>query len=106
MIFQQKKIRIADIVVCSIRTDRGYARTIKPVSIEANSEVVLPVKVAQVCSDTDVLLDPLTNLANYNILGAKSLVTVRKGKARLRLVNPTKQNITLKGIKVLALVSK
>ena len=101
-----KKLRIADIVVCSIRTDRGYARTIKPVCIEANSEVVLPVKVARVCSDTDVLLDPSPNLANYNILGAKSLVTVRKGKAQLRLVNPTKQNITLKGNKVLALVSK
>ena len=33
-------------------------------------------------------------------------MTVRKGKAWLRLVNPTKQNITLKGNKVLALVSK
>ena len=100
-----KLLRIADIEVCSLRTDTGYARTLKPACIRANSEVILPVKVARVCSGTEVLLEPYTTLTKLGIMGAKGLVTVKKGKAVLRLVNPTEKDVHLKGNKVLAEVS-
>lgn len=45
-------------------------------------------------------------LANENILGAKCLVKVNKGKSVMRLINPTERNIQIKGNKVLAVVSQ
>ena len=100
-----KLLRIADIEVCSLRTDTGYARTLKPTCIRANSEIILPVKVACVCSGNEVLLEPNSTLTKLGIMGAKGSVTVKKGKAILRLVNPTEKDVHLKGNKVLAEVS-
>lgn len=76
-----KLLRIGDLKVCSLKTDQGYARTLKPVYIQAFSEVTLPVKVARVSSGTEVLLEPQANLMKNNLMGAKSLVRVKKGKS-------------------------
>ena len=94
-----------NIKVCHLHTNTGYARTIKPITLPANSEVDMQVKIARVSSDKEVLLEPLVKLANENILGAKCLVKVNKGKAVLRLINPNDHDICLKGNKVLAIVS-
>ena len=54
----------------------------------------------------EVLLEPLSNLVNNNIMGAKCLVKVNKGRAALRLINPGDKCVHLKGNKVLAVVSE
>ena len=53
-----------------------------------------------------MLLEPSVKFANENILGAKCLVKINKGKAVLRLINPNDSDIYLKGNKVLAIVSQ
>ena len=105
--FKGKKMVLQDnIKVCHLHTNTGYARTIKPITLPANSEVDIQVKIARINSDEEVLLEPLVKLANENILGAKCLVKINKGKAVLRLINPNESDIYLKGNKVLAIVSQ
>ena len=101
-----KQMTIQDIKVCSLKTDTGFARTIRQTNIRANSEVVIPIKIARFKSGNEVLLEPLQNLAKQNIIGAKCLVKIRNGKAMLRVVNPTNRDICLKGNKILATVSQ
>lgn len=103
--FVRKQMIIRDIKVCALKTDTGYASTVRPTVIEANSEVLIPVKVAPVKDEEEVLLEPLGSLSSLNIIGAKCLVTEKKGKALIRLANPTAQKIYLKGNKMLAIVS-
>ena len=102
-----KKMIIQDHVkVCNLQTNTGYARTVTPVTLPANSESDIQVKIARVNTDQQVLLEPLARLANENIMGAKCLVKVNKGKAVIRLINPNEKEIRLKGNKVLAVVSQ
>ncbi|WAR08352.1 hypothetical protein MAR_018310, partial [Mya arenaria] len=92
--------------VCNLRTDTGYARTVRPTVVKAMSEVNIPVKIARIKDGNEVLLEPLTNLANHNVMGAKCLVKVKKGRATIRIINPTDKDVYLKGNKVLAIVSQ
>lgn len=102
-----KKMLIQDQVkVCSLRTNTGYARTVKPIKLPANSEIDIPVKIARVSTNEEVLLEPFSRLANESILGAKCLVRVNKGKSVMRLVNLSESDIYLRGNKVLAVVSQ
>ena len=102
-----KKMIIQDHVkVCSLQTNTGYARTVKSINLPANSEIDVQVKIARVNTSDEVLLEPLARLANENLLGAKCLVKVNKGKSVMRLINPTETNIQIKGSKVLAIVSQ
>ena len=102
-----KKMILQDnIKVCSLQTNTGYARTVKPVVLPANSEVDIQVKIARVNNTDEVLLEPLSNLVNNNIMGAKCLVKVNKGRAAIRLINPGDKCVHLKGNKVLAVVSE
>ena len=102
-----KKMTIQDnIKVCSLRTNTGYARTIKPATLPANSEIDIQVKIARVTTNDEVLLEPLSKLTNINIMGAKCLVKVNKGRSVMRLVNPTDKDIHLRGNRVLAVVSQ
>lgn len=87
-------------------TKTGYARTVKSVNLPPNCETDVPVKIARVNSNEQILLDPLTSLVNQNIMGAKCLVKVKKGKDKLRLINPTEQPVTLKNNKILAVPSE
>ena len=102
-----KKMIIQDhIKVCTLQTNTGYARTVKPVTLPANSEVDIQVKIAWVATDEEVLLEPLSKLANVNIMGAKCLIKVNKGRSVMRLVNPTDKDIHLRGNRVLAVVAQ
>ena len=85
------------IKVCNLQTDTGYARTVKPVVLPANLEVDIQVKIARVNNTDEVLLEPLSNLVNNNIMGAKCLVKINKGRAALRLINPGDKSFHLKG---------
>ena len=92
--------------ICHLTTNTGFARSVKSTLIPANSEANVNVKVARLSKDRQVLLEPVKTLSNQNLSGAKCLVTVRKGKAVIRLLNPTNQDIEIKGNKVLAAVSE
>lgn len=80
-----KQMIIKNIHVCSIKSDTCYARTVRPNSIKANSEVVLQVKVARVKTGIQILLQPFANFVNVSILGAKCLVKVSAGRVMIRL---------------------
>ena len=102
-----KKMNIQnDVKVCNLQTNTGYARTIKPVALPANSEIDINVKIARINTGDEVLLEPLGKLSYENIMGAKCLVKVNKGKSVMRLINPTDKVIHLRGNKVLAIVSQ
>ena len=92
--------------VCSLQTNTDYARTAKPVKIPANSEIDIQVKIARVNTDDDVLLEPLSRIANESILGAKYLLKVNKGKSVMRLINLSETDLYLRGNKVLAVLSQ
>ena len=105
--YKTKSFHIQDsLKVCNLTTNTGYARTVKSIDLPPNCEMDIPVKIARVNSNEQILLEPLASLANQNIMGAKCLVKVKKGKAILRLINPTEQTITLKNNKVLAVASE
>lgn len=100
-----KKFIIQDFLkVCSLTTETGLARTIRSVGIDPHSEVNVPVKISKTKSGTQVLLEPLESLSRQNILGAKCLVTVTKGRAVLRVINPTDKPVYLNSNKTLAVV--
>ena len=100
MIFQD------NLKVCSLRTNTGYARTVKPTYLKAQSEIDIQVRIARVNQNEEILLEPLTSLCHQNIMGAKCLVRVKNKKAIIRLINPTNRDINIKSNKVLAIVSQ
>ena len=65
---RRTKMTIQDsLKVCSWQTNIGYARTVKPTTIYANSEVEIPVKIPRVTKDEEVLLEPMTRLSQDTI---------------------------------------
>ena len=104
---KDRKMIIQDhIKVCTLQTNTGYARTVKPVTLPANPEVDIQVKLARVATDEEVLLEPLSKLTNINIMGTKCLIYVNKGRSVMRLVNPADKDIHLRGNGVLAVVAQ
>ena len=103
---KQMHIHGPEVYVCQLRTCTAYARTRKPVVLKANSEVDIQVKIARVGNNKQVLLEPLSDLMKRNVMGARCLVKVQKGKAVLRLANPTDKNIFWKNNTIFATVSE
>ena len=83
----------------------GYARCIKSTVISPESEAVIPVKISKTQKNETVLLEPIESLQNINLAGAKCVVTTHKGKAVMRVINPTKCAITLSPNRVIANVN-
>ena len=52
-----------------------------------------------------VLLEPIPNLQSKHLAGAKCLVTVKRGRVPMSLLNPTESDITIPGHTVVANVS-
>jgi hypothetical protein len=86
---------LKNVKVCSLSTCRAYARTKKHTVIKPNSESRIPVKIARVKSDQEILLEPFSTLHNQNLIGAKCLVKVKNGKSVFRVVNPTDRPVHL-----------
>ena len=82
----------------------GYARSLKREVIPAESEVTIPVKLSKCFKQDVVLLEPVRNLQNLNIAGARCLVSVKNKGAimRLFLINPTKNDVILSPTRAIA----
>lgn len=91
---------VATALVCDSKY--GYARSIKREVIPAESEITIPVKLSKSAKQNIVLLEPVDSLQNLNIAGAKCLVSAKNKRAFMRLINPTKQPITLSPTRVIA----
>ena len=94
-----------DTQVCTLSTNSGYARISNPVIIPPLAESNIKIKMSRCDSVQDVLVEPVTWLQKLNVQGAKCVVTVRKGKAVMRVLNPTDNPIQLPGNKVIGIVT-
>lgn len=97
------KIKAANIFVALTRDSKfGYARCLKPEVIPANSEVAINVRISSENKNETILLDPAENLQGVNIVGARCLVTTKKGKAVIKLANPSDEDVYLSPTGILA----
>ena len=105
--FNNGKIYLKDKVFSAslITTKGGFARVDRPTCVPAGSEIDLKVKIARRQNKEIVLLEPVKYLHDSSIGGAKCLVTVRKGRAFIRVMNPTSRDIELPVNKIVASVS-
>ncbi|CAC5362564.1 unnamed protein product [Mytilus coruscus] len=100
----RKSMEISDkcAKICSLETNSGLARCIKSCALPANSEIVLPVHVSRRIQGEQVLLEPNPNLEKKQLMGARCIVTVNKGKSVFRIINPTNKTVHLPRRYVLA----
>ena len=96
-----------DAVIVALLCDSrfGYARPSKKVTIAANSESVVPVKISGGNKNDTVLLEPATNLHEIMLASARTLVKTKNRGANLRVINPTDKPVNISPRSVLATVS-
>ncbi|MES9902578.1 MAG: retropepsin-like aspartic protease [Sedimenticola sp.] len=93
------------ITACLIQSPNGLVRTTTAITVPAESEINVEAKVSNRRTGEVVLLEPVTSLCNRSLAGARCLVQVRKGKAPIRLLNPTSNDIHISRQKVIATVA-
>ncbi|CAC5378737.1 unnamed protein product [Mytilus coruscus] len=82
----------------------GLARTTEAITIPKKSESIITISISKFKNGDQVLLEPRPTLTLKHLIGAKCVVTVHKGKAVLKLLNPTNSDILLKRREILAQV--
>ena len=100
-----KTMSLLDTQVCTLSTNAGYARISNPVTIPPMSEADINIKISRCDNESDVLVEPVAWLQKLNVHGAKCVVKVRKGKAVMRILNPTDKPIHMSGNKVIGIVT-
>lgn len=95
-----------DTKVFSLLTNTGYARTSAPINLEPKCEVNLGIKISRCQNGDQVLIEPVPWLSKFQTQGAKCLVSVKKGKAVMRIMNPTEKVIALKGNQIIGMVTR
>ncbi|CAG2233953.1 unnamed protein product [Mytilus edulis] len=91
-------------LVSQIKEIFGLARTTEAITIPKKSESIITISVSKFKNGDQVLLEPRPTLTLKHLIGAKCVVTVHKGKAVLKLLNPTNSDILLKRREILAQV--
>ncbi|KAL3887807.1 hypothetical protein ACJMK2_000200 [Sinanodonta woodiana] len=82
----------------------GLARTVARIVVPAQSECEIPVKI-QHCSKDNILLQPVSHLpSSTQLLGARAIDQIQRGRGRFRLLNPTNKDIILRPGKAIARV--
>lgn len=92
--------------ISKLSISEGLVRTLKAVTIPKFSQTLISVSVSHQQPGSTVLLEPLPNIEHLNVLAAKSLVTVKNGKAYISLLNPTDKNVRLRAHKKIAKVEQ
>lgn len=92
--------------ISKLSISEGLVRTLKAVTIPKFSQTLIRVSVSHQQPGSTVLLEPLPNIEHLNVLAAKSLVTVKNGKAYISLLNPTDKNVRLRAHKKIAKVEQ
>ena len=84
----------------------GYARPEYKVTIPANSELAVPVRLSGGHKNATVLLEPTSDLNEMMLACARTLVLTRNSRTKVRVMNPTDRDINLSPRVVLANVNK
>ena len=90
---------------CFLKTKSGLVRTGKGFKIPAGCQMNIELKVSRRKAGKVVLLEPIPNLHARQLAGAKCLVTVKRGKLPVSLLNPTESDIYIPGHRVVANVT-
>lgn len=91
--------------VCALTTSNGFARTVGSVIVPSRSESYVQVKVSRHHNGATLLLETADNILSHSLAVAKCLVKVKQGKAVIRFMNPTFENIELFPGQIVATVS-
>ena len=97
----------SQVVIGSITLKTGLARTKKAVNIPSNSETLITVSVSKQADNSTILLEPIEAKCQLpeGLVIAKCLVKVHKGKAVIRVLNPTNSDVKIRAHKVVAKIS-
>lgn len=88
-----------------LSASEGKARASSTVLIPKRSEMNIPVNISHIKNCTNVLLEPNPSLiTNMQLIAARCLVQVDKGKAYLRVMNPTHSDVQVYARSILASV--
>jgi hypothetical protein len=92
-----QSVRFSDDItaVKFVRTGLPIVRVAKPVTIPAMSEAIIEGRVNCKSHQGNFLLEPLENLAYYDLALARTLVRPKRGRVLCRLLNPTNTDIQL-----------
>ena len=89
----QKLMSIMQTKVCSISTKTGFARSASAFNIEPNHGTDINIKLSCSKNGSQVLVEPAPQLHKLQIQSAKCIMTVRRGKGVLRILNPTNKQV-------------
>lgn len=88
-----------------LSASEGQARASSTVLIPKRSEMNIPVNISHLKNCTNVLLEPNPSLIqNMQLIAARCLVQLDKGKAYLRVMNPTHSDVQIYARLILASV--
>ena len=71
----------------------GFARSASAFTIEPNHEADINIKLSRCKNGSQVLVEPAPQLHKLQIQSAKCIMTVRRGKGVLRILNPTNKQV-------------
>jgi len=84
-------------------TSAGMVRADNPVVVPANHEMNISVKISRRKTGEIVLVEPIKS--QFEVVSAKCIVQIQKGKSIIRVINPTDYDILVPQGKVLASVT-
>lgn len=67
----------------------SWATTLTEVIVPPHCEVIVPVRISKIPSESLVLLEPRMNLQDLDLAGGKTVIKVQNSKGAYRLINPT-----------------
>lgn len=100
-----KTMSILETKICSLSTNTGFARTSAAFTIQPNHEADINIKLSRCRNGSEVLVEPAPDLHKLQIQCAKCVITVQKGKAVLRIINPTSKQIYIPENKIIGVIT-
>lgn len=81
-----------------------FARTAQKITIPANHEMLVPVKISRLKCKQTVYLEPTENINHMNLLAAKTITRIQNQRGVLKICNPTEEEIILNNNAIVASV--
>lgn len=88
--------------VALITTKGGKAKAAKRYVIPAKSIADVPVFLPKTFMNNTLLLEPVPNLFNYQVMGASCLVKTKNARTKLQIINPNDEDIVIQKYSALA----
>ena len=109
--FKEKEIRFEQPNIPSVKiaktTDYTFLRCKEKISIPANHEVIIPVRVPLHMTNQTLLIEDTPALKKHSLIGIHSIMTSNSEHANVcRLYNPTEKTVTMPAGTIVASASK